>query len=205
MKLPQIVLSGAIALCLGLSAQATVYTFAADLTGAAEAPPNSSTATGNTVVVFDDILHTLTVDIVFAGLSAGTTAAHIHAAGVLSATLTAGVATTTPNFVGFPTGVMSGNFNDVLDLTLAGSYNPTFIATNGGTTAAAEAALLLFMQMGNSYVNVHTSAFPGGEIRGFLVQAPNDPTVPDTATTAFLFSFALGVMGLLARRSRVTA
>lgn len=205
MKLPHIVLSGAIALCLGLSAQATVYTFAADLTGAAEAPPNSSTATGSTMVVYDDMFHTLTIDIVFAGLTAGTTAAHIHAAAMLSGSLTAGVATTVPNFAGFPLGVTSGSYNDVLDLTLAGSYNPAFVTNNGGTTASAEAALFSYIQMGNAYVNVHTSAFPGGEIRGFLVEVPDAPTVPETATTALFFSFALGVMGLVARRSRVAA
>lgn len=198
------VIFGVIALCLHLSAQAALFTFAADLTGTAESPPNLSPATGSAVVVYDDALHTLAIDIDFGGLLADTTAAHIHA-GPLSAGLTTGVATTTPNFVGFPTGVMSGNYNAVLDLTLAGSYNPAFVNNNGGSLAAAEAALIWYMQAGTAYVNVHTADFLGGEIRGFLVLVPDAPTVPETATTAYLFSLALGVMGLIARRSRITA
>jgi len=55
---------------------------------------------------------------------------------------------------------------------LASSYNPTFVTASGGTTADAEAALTAAMAAGESYWNVHSSSFTGGEIRGFLVAVP---------------------------------
>lgn len=203
-QLSRIVIFGAIALCFHPSAQATVYTFAANLTGGAENPPVATSATGTTLVVYDDALHTLAIDIVFSGLIGATTASHIHAA----AAFVGGngpVAVGPGTLPGFPLGVMSGMYDVVMDLTLASSYTTAFVTNNGGTTAGAEAALFTYMQMGNSYLNVHTTSSPGGEIRGNLVLVPNPSAVPDTATTACLFSVALGVMGLAARRSRIAA
>jgi hypothetical protein len=42
------------------------------------------------------------------------------------------------------------------------------VTANGGTTAGAEAALLAGLEAGQAYLNIHTTMFPGGEIRGFL-------------------------------------
>jgi CHRD domain len=84
------------------------------------------------------------------------------------------VATTTPTFAGFPLGVTAGTYHIILDLTLATSWNAAFIAANGGTTAGAEAALAAGLNAGNTYLNIHTNVFPGGEIRGFLI--PVRPT-----------------------------
>ena len=197
-KLLQILLLGAIALCLSLNAQAAFHSFKTDLTGAAEAPPNLSPATGWSVVVYDDVMHTLAIHISFSGLVAPTTVAHIHAAGMLSPMGTAGVAVTPSTLPGFPAGVTSADYQHVVDLTDMASYTGAFLTANGGTTALAEAALIDFMSTDRAYVNVHTSAYPGGEIRGFL--AP----VPDIASTAGLFTVALALLGLAARRSRVT-
>ena len=87
-------------------------------------------------------------------------------------TCTAGVATTTPDFAGFPIGVTSGTYINTLDLTLSSSYNPSYITANGGTTASAEAALVSAIAAGEAYVNIHTTTFAGGEIRGFLQPVP---------------------------------
>ena len=55
-----------------------------------------------------------------------------------------------------------------LDMLDVSSYNPSFVTANGGTAASAEAVLFAGLQAGQAYLNVHTSANPGGEIRGFL-------------------------------------
>jgi hypothetical protein len=48
---------------------------------------------------------------------------------------------------------------------------------------------------GLTYLNVHTSAFPGGEIRGFVVQ------VPEPETYALLLA-GLAIIGIAMRKRR---
>jgi hypothetical protein len=137
------------------------------LTGPAENPPNASPGVGTAAVTLDTTAHTLHVIASFSGLTANTTAAHIHCCTAPPANV--GVATQTPSFVGFPLGVTSGSMNQTYDTTQASTWNAAFIAANGGTPAGAEAALAVGMTTGQAYFNIHTTAFPGGEIRGFLV------------------------------------
>jgi len=196
MKLSHRVISGLIALCLSLPAQAATITFASNLSGANESPINASPAKGWTVVVYDDILHMLSIQISFTGLLGTTTAAHIHAASTFVGG-NAPVAVTPTTLPGFPTGVHSADYQVEVDLTDPASYTVGFYNNlGGGSAAGAEAALISLMKVGNSYVNVHTSNFLGGEIRGPLAQ------VPDPATTLGLFGFALGVLGLCREISR---
>lgn len=161
--------------CVALFAtpvSAAPVVFWTSLTGAAEAPPNASPATGWAKVIMDLAAHTMSIDISFADLLGPTTAAHIHCCTAVAGAGTAGVATQVPNFAGFPVGVTSGSYSNVFDMTLSTSFNPTFVTTSGGTVAAAEQRLFDNMVAGKTYVNVHSSAFPGGEIRGFLVDEP---------------------------------
>jgi hypothetical protein len=172
-------------------ASATTITFNAYLSGPAESPPTASLGTGYALVTYDDVAHTLAVDVTFSGLTGTTTASHIHAATPAPFTGTAGVATTTPTFAGFPLGVTSGHYVNVLDLTLATSYNPSFVTASGGTTAAAEFALVSAIAQERSYLNIHSNVNPGGEIRGFLVP------VPEPGTLALV---GVGVLALRRRR-----
>ncbi|TWI66622.1 putative secreted protein with PEP-CTERM sorting signal [Pseudoduganella lurida] len=179
----------ALALCLaGLDAGAAVYT--TTLSGANEAPPNASPGTGTAVVDFDIATHTLTLDVAFAGLLEGTTAAHIHCCTAIAETGTAGVATQVPTFVDFPLGVTSGSYRRVFDTSLAATWNAGFITANGGTTAGAEAALLAGLDTGRAYLNLHTSFAPAGEIRGFLEPVPEPAEVALLAVGAPLVLLA---------------
>ena len=154
------------------------------MNGANESPVNASPGFGSGVITYDAVAHTLSLGFSFSALLSGTTAAHIHAATPTPFSGTAGVATTTPYFAGFPIGVTSGSYTNILDLTVAGSWNASYVTANGGTFASAEIALASAMSTGRAYLNVHTSGFPGGEIRGFLA-------VPEPSSAALI-----GVGGL---------
>lgn len=178
--------------CSLISARATLYTFQAYLSTPSSIPP-----LGFSIVNFDDSANTLEVLLAFSGLTGTTTAAHIHAPTVLPLTGTAGIAVP---FTGFPVGVTSGVYSNSFDLTASGTYNSTFFnVVGGGTAAGSEAALLSAMLSGSSYVNIHTTTFPAGEIHGFLTLVP----VPEP-TTFSLLGLCGAVFGgrMLKRKSR---
>lgn len=178
-------------------AAATVFVFEADLSGLAEAPPNASPGTGVATVLFDDVTQLMTVEAAFSGLLGTTAAAHIHGPTAVAGEGTAGVMTTTPSFPGFPLGVTSGTYLQTFDMTLATSYNASFLnnATNAGSTTTASATLLSAMQDGKAYFNIHTNLFPGGEIRGFLSLVPEP-----AAWSLMILGFGLAGVALRTRR-----
>ena len=157
------------------AAQAAITIYTANLSGPNESPPNASPGTGFAAVTIDDIANTMHVQVTFSGLLAGSTASHIHAPTTVPFAGTAGVATTVPTFTGFPLGVTAGTYDNFFNLLSDTSYNPAFEAANGGTAASAEVALLAAMASGRSYLNIHTTQFPSGEIRGFLVASVAEP------------------------------
>ena len=166
----------AFALAVAPAAHAAVTTYTATLTGPNESPPNASPGIGQAQVDVDPVAHTMRVVVVFSGLTGTTTASHIHGPTAVPGIGTAGVATTLPTFTGFPLGVTFGNYDHTYDMTLASSYNPSFITANGGTSASAEAALFAAISGGKAYLNIHSSTFGGGEIRGFLTPGQPTPT-----------------------------
>jgi hypothetical protein len=105
---------------------------------------------------------------------------------------TAGVATQVPIFVGFPEGVTSGTYDHDFDTSSASFYNPAFITANG-SVAAAELAFFAGLTEFRAYFNIHTTAFPSGEIRGFLTPVP--AALP-------LLASAVGGLALIGYRRR---
>lgn len=158
----------AIALVGAMSPAAQAQIFKAPLTGGAEIPPVASTGSGTVVVALNTTTNEMKIRSSFTGLVSNTSVAHIHCC--VAQPGNAGVATTTPSFVGFPAGVRSGTFVATFNMLQAGTWNPAFITANGGTPASAQAAFVAGVNAGRSYFNVHSVMFPAGEIRGNLVR-----------------------------------
>ena len=156
-----------VGLVIGISGSvhANMWTVSANLFGLSEVPPNASPAIGTLTGTYNDVTKNLTVDTFASGMLAPVTAAHIH---------TGAVGVSGP--VLFPlSGVVGG---------LTFTSHDVFVLTAG-----QEINLL----GGLNYVNVHSTAFPGGEIRGQLVATP----VPEPAAFAVL---GLGALALIRRR-----
>ena len=134
----------------------------------------------------------LRAEVPFRDLLAGATMAHIHCCTTSAFSGTAGIAIP---FVDFPLGVTAGTYMHAFDLTDAAIYDPAFLAAFGGTPASARTALVDGISDNEAYLNIHTSKYPGGEIRGFLAAAP----IPEPATWGML-GLGLASLGMLKRR-----
>ena len=108
----------------------------ATLDGKSEVPANTSAATGTADIDFDPASKKLSWKVTYSGLSGPATAAHFH--GPAEAGKNAGVAIPIPGAASSP-------------------------VEGSATLTDAQAADLL---AGKLYVNIHTAANPGGEIRG---------------------------------------
>ncbi len=188
-------LLAAITIGIASTAHADVTNYTAALSGANEAPANTSPGTGAASLLIDYTANTMTLHVDFSGLAYPSTAAHIHCC--TPAPGTAEVATMVPSFAGFPLGVTAGTYDMTFDLLSAATYNPQFITDAGGTVALAAADLLDGIRAGEAYLNIHSTVYTGGEIRGFLVAAP----IPEPAGMAMW----LAGLGMLAGAARYKA
>ncbi|MEQ1691761.1 MAG: CHRD domain-containing protein [Gemmatimonas sp.] len=122
------------------------------MNGANERPtPNNSTATG--AAVFTRSGATVSFTVTYQGIASAPTGLHIHAPATVSQA--AGIIvdlmpTPLPN----SSGVLTGTFT-AANIRAIGAQPPITLD-----------ALMLLLEGGNAYVNVHSSAFPAGEIRG---------------------------------------
>ncbi len=156
----------AVLLGFGLAGQAsaTVYTLSGnmDVFQALSNPGNVGNGTGTISGSYDDVTDLLNYSISWQNLTGTVTNMHFH--------------------LGAP-GVPGG-----VELPIPGPWSSPQIGTNIALNAAQEQNLLA----GLWYVNVHTTTFGGGEIRGQVNAA-----VPEPGTVALL---ALGMFGLAYRR-----
>lgn len=127
----------------GNASGATIY-LDAFLDGLQETPPNASPATGYGTMNYDTVTKLLSWSIDYSGLTAGAVAAHFHKA---------------------PPGVPGAI---VVPIPGAAGTSGTLIGS-AVLTGAQETDLLAHLW----YVNIHTSTFPGGEIRGQVVPEPS--------------------------------
>lgn len=183
-------------LVIATPAQAA-WVFKGQFSGLNEVPANLSPGTGMVTVTINDARDTIAISANFSGLTAPTAAAHIHCCTGFPGAAT-GVAIETPSLPGFPLGVTSGSFSNSFDLLDAASYNPAFVTANGGTGESARNALFAGLLAGGSYFNIHTQAFPGGEIRAQLAY------VPEPGAWAMML-LGFGVLGAGMRRRRTLA
>jgi hypothetical protein len=142
MTQPKFLLTGvtglALAACLAAvsPALAETVTFKADLASSAEVPPNDSAAKGAVTITYDTASKKLTWDGNYSGLSGPATAGHFHG----------------PADPGKNAGVVIP-ITDAKNTAFKGSADLT----------DAQAADLM---AGKWYVNIHSDAHKGGEIRG---------------------------------------
>jgi hypothetical protein len=181
---------------LATLSSAGAQTWTATLAGPSEVPPNTSPGTGQALITLSG--SNLTINVTFRDLLFPTIASHIHCCTTVPGAGTAGVATPVPTFPGFPLGVTSGTYLNTFDLLLASSYNPAFLAASGGDVNVAMARLIAGMNSGTAYLNIHTTQFPGGEIRGFVV-------APEPGTMLLLGSGLAGIAAARPRRRRTRA
>ncbi len=150
-------IAGVCTLMFSVSAQAQTITLTANLHGGNEVPGVSTGSVGTATVTWNTVTKAGTYRADVYNMPVGTTASHIHAGA-------SGVAG--PVIVNFtvPAGGISNDF------ALTGTFGCSDVVVRApqgiNSCEDFEQALLL----GNTYVNVHSTANPGGEIRGQLTR-----------------------------------
>jgi hypothetical protein len=126
----------ALGAAVGFAGPAFADKMKATLDGASEVPPTTTAGKGAADIDYDPASKKLSWKVTYSGLSGPATAAHFH--GPAEADKNAGVKVPIPNATASP-------------------------AEGSATLTDEQAADLM---AGKYYVNVHTAANPGGEIRG---------------------------------------
>lgn len=179
------VLAASLALPMAASAAIQVYSF--NLDGLQEVPANLSPAAGSAQITVDDDANEISFVVTAFNLQGDYKFAHIH--GPAMADENAGVVF----------GLTGSNLDASGPVTVGSFVIPNSIALVGSNKAAGGSlAAEINAKPWLYYVNLHTEAYPGGEIRGQL--AP----VPEASTYAMMLG-GLGLVGFMAARRRRSA
>ncbi len=139
----------------GPASPAVVETFTATLSAANEVanPPVQSTGAATAVITYVGGQLLFRVDV---NGTANVTRAHIH--GPATTSVNSGIRL---NFYEPPSGTTPLNFTGTATLANGIAGVPVGISMD---------SLLVLMRSGNAYVNIHTSAYPSGELRGQIAK-----------------------------------
>jgi hypothetical protein len=147
---------------LAVAAGGKKHLKAGDLIGYEENPDVSTAATGSFKVTIDDAAQTLAYELSYSGLEGSVTQAHIHFG---KPAVTGGITlflcgtAASPGPAGTPTCPADGTVSRTA--TAADIIGPTGQGIEPGSFAELAAAL----RAGATYANVHSTKWPGGEIR----------------------------------------
>jgi hypothetical protein len=189
----------AVAACLAApAARADTWQFSTQLLGSSEVPPNASAAHGLALLAYNDHdtvdLADDTFDFTLSAfdLSSAITGFHIHGAATASESAPVRIDLAGPGFINF----VSGNS------VLIGGGNiaaPMFPDTPASATNAGHPAMSFLdaLRNGLAYVNVHTTNWPGGEVRGQFIGVV---AIPEPSTYALMLAGLAGVIALSRRR-----
>jgi CHRD domain len=153
----------AIAVACGSSNNPAGNRFVATLDGPTETPPTNSTGTANASFV-DNGAGQMTFTVTAQGLTTNWTLAHIHFADAGIGPGRVIVDLATANGPAQPPNATSGTITGTITKPNTGTLNPTAPLGDGGTMTYDD--LLTYMRNGNTYVNIHTTRFQAGELRG---------------------------------------
>ena len=157
-RLLPLAVAGLFLLGAAAHAQAQTLTFTAQLHGGNENPAVLTGSAGTATVTWNAGANTGTYRVEVYNMPVGTTASHIHvgAPGVNG-----------PVVINFT--VPAGGISNDYALTGTFACSDVTVRAPQGINSCEDFAQALLL--GNTYVNVHSTANPGGEIRGQLTRA----------------------------------
>lgn len=144
----QKILLSVLSMFILLTAQSQLRYFYTEISGANEVPANASAGSGVAIVKFNTSTKVAELYGNYRGMTGTATVSHIH------------------------TGAAGVNGGVFFNLTNTGGNSGTISGTEALTS---EEEINLFA--GNTYVNVHSTSFPGGELRGQLTAVPEADAV----------------------------
>jgi len=149
-------MAGVLALLVSTQAQAQTLNFTAALSGGNEVPGVVTGAAGTATVSLNQATGVVAYRVEVFNMPVGTTAGHFH----VGAPGVAG-----PVVVNFtvPTGISN-------DYAITGMASATDLVPRAAQGINSWEDFLQALMLGNIYANVHSTANPGGELRGQVVR-----------------------------------